>query len=244
MPKTILNEATINDYAHYAKALMLHREVTVRSRDPHGVLEATRPKFTGEHGGKMRISANGGREYITLRSTEEGVEKVVKLPLRASNIDNYTRRLCAVNTSSRVDDTNPIGWEIKAFYRYAKTERPRSFSVTDDHDRVLKHITDYVETTKGGVVCITEARKIVFRAMFEIGVLPEDSDELIGALNFGNYHKDIAALTCPKDVGGSNVIKKANEHSGSSKGDVLAIVIFLLVVALGVTIGLSYFINH
>lgn len=244
MPKTILDEATINDYAHYAKALMLHREVTVKSRDPHGVLEATRPKFAGEHGGKMRINTNGGREYITLCSTEDGVEKVVKLPLRASNIDNYTRRLCAVNTSSRVDDTNPIGWEIKAFYRYAKTERPRSFSATDDHDRVLKHITDYIATTKGGVVSITEARKIVFRAMFEIGVLPENNDELIEALNFGDYRKDIAALAYPKDTGNSNVPDKNNEHSGSSKGDVLVIAIFLLVVVLAVMFGLSYSINH
>lgn len=244
MPKTIQDEPTINAYTHYAKALMLHRRVTVKSRDPHGVLEATRPKFTGEHGGKMRINTNGVREYITLRSTEEGVEKVVKLPLRASNIDNYTRRLCAVNTSSRVDDTNPIGWEIKAFYRYVKTERPKSFSVTDDQDRVLKQITDYVATTEGGVVSDAEARKIVLQAMFEVGVLPEDNDELIGALEFGGYQEDMAALTCLEHVGSSNALEKANEHSGSSKGDVLAILIFLLVVAIGVTFGLSYFMNH
>lgn len=244
MPKTILNEATISDYALYAKALMLHREVTVKSRDPHGVLEATRPKFTGEHGGKMYIIAKGGREYITLSSTEEGAGKVVRLPLRASNIDNYIRRLCAVSTLSRVDDTNPIGWEIKAFYRYAKTWRPRGFSVTDDHDRVLEQITDYVATTKGGVISLSEARKIVFRAMFEVGVLPEDNDELIGALKFGDYQKDMAALTCPEHAGASNALEKANEHSGSSKGDALTILIFLLVVVIGVTLGLSYFINH
>lgn len=244
MPKTIQDEPTINAYTHYAKALMLHRRVTVKSRDPHGVLEATRPNFTGEHGGKMRISTNGVREYITLRSTEEGVEKVVKLPLRASNIDNYTRRLCAVNTSSRVDDTNPIGWEVKAFYRYVKTGRPKSFSVTDDQDRVLKQITDYVATTKGGVVSDAEARKIVFQAMFEVGVLPEDNDELIGALEFGDYQEDMVALTCLEHAGCSNALEKANELSGSSMGDALAILIFLLVVAIGVTLGLSYFISH
>lgn len=243
MPKTILDEATINDYAHYAKALMLHREVTVKSRDPHGVLEVTRPKFTSEHGGKMRILSNGGREYITLCSTEEDIVKAVGLPLRASNIDNYIRRLCAVNTSSRVDDTNPIRWELEAFYRYAKTTRPRGFLVTDDHDRVLKHITDYVETSKGGVVSIAEARKIVFRAMFEVGVLPEDNGELIDALVFGNYRKDIAALTYPKDAGSSDVSEKTNEHSGSSGGELLPIVIFLVVV-LGVMLGLAYFLSH
>lgn len=173
MPKTIQDEPTINAYTHYAKALMLHRRVTVKSRDPHGVLEATRPNFTGEHGGKMRISTNGVREYITLRSTEEGVEKVVKLPLRASNIDNYTRRLCAVNTSSRVDDTNPIGWEVKAFYRYVKTGRPKSFSVTDDQDRGSSKSPIMLQPLRAALLVTQRRVKSFFRQCLKLGCYPK-----------------------------------------------------------------------
>lgn len=246
MSKTILDEATINSYIHYAKALMLHRAVAVRRSDYQGILKDTRPKFTGELGGKMCIKINQGEDCATLSSVEDGSSKEISLPLEAQDAHAYLCKLGILNTPKQIGNpmTNPAEWQVKRFYEYPKAERPESFSVDDDYDRVLKHITDYVETTKGGAVSIAEARKIVFQAMFKIGVLPENSDELFNALKFGDYHKDIAALTCPKDTGGSNVSEKTNEHSGSSKGGMLPIPVFLLVVVLGINIGLLYFLSH
>lgn len=241
MRKATLDEAMMNDYAHYAKALMLHRSATVNSSDYQGILADTRPKFTGAHGGKMHIKTEKGGDCVTLHSVEDGVKKEITLPLKAKHTGGYLRKLGILNTPAQIGNpmTDPIEWQVKRFYEYPKAERPESFSVTDDYDRVLKHITDYVESTKGGVVSITEARKIVFQAMFDADVLPEDNDELIDALNFGDYAKDMAALTCPPNAKNSNTAGNTEEP-----GEGLALGVFLLIVVILIIMAVSYFMHH
>lgn len=241
MRKATLDEAMMNDYAHYAKALMLHRAVAVKGSNYQRILEDTRPKVTGENGGKMHIKTEMGGGCVTLHSVEDGAKKEITLPVKAKDAGAYLRKLGILNTPTQVGNpmTDPIEWQVKRFYEYPKAERPESFSVTDDYDRVLKHITDYVESTKGGVVSITEARKIVFRAMFEVGVLPADNDELIDALNFGDYAKDMAALTCPPSAKNSNTAGIVEEP-----GEGLALGIFLLIVVILIVMTVSYFTNH
>lgn len=241
MRKTTLDEAMMNDYAHYAKALMLHRSATVNSSDYQRILADTRPKFTGENGGKMRIKTEKGGDSVTLHSVEDGVKKEITLPLNAKDTHKYLRKLGILNTPTQIGNpmTDPVEWQVNRFYRYPKAERPESFSVTDDYDRVLKHITDYVESTKGGVVSITEARKIVFQAMFDAGVLPTDNEELIDALNFGDYAKDMAALTCPPSVKNSNTAGNVEEP-----GEGLALGVFLFIVVVLIVMAVSYFTHH
>lgn len=82
-----------------------------------------------------------------------------------------------------------------------RSERPKYFSVRDDRDRVLKRITEYVETTQGGAISLEEAEEIVLKAMLSIGVLPAqgwDNEQLIGYLDFSDYSQEIAALKPPK----------------------------------------------
>lgn len=82
-----------------------------------------------------------------------------------------------------------------------RSERPKYFTVKDDRDRVLKWITEYVETTQGGAISFEEAEEIVLKAMLSIGVLPAqgwDNEQLIGYLDFSDYSQEIAALKPPK----------------------------------------------
>ena len=99
-----------------------------------------------------------------------------------------------------------------------RSERPKYFTVKDDRDRVLKWITEYVETTQGGAISFEEAEEIVLKAMLSIGVLPAqgwDNEQLIGYLDFSDYSQEIAALKPPKKPKKPKEPKKPKKPKGA-----------------------------
>ena len=115
----------------------------------------------------------------------------------------YLRHLWSYNTIQLPYTPLPddISRALREFHSMPRSERPKYFTVRGDRDRVLKRITEYVETTQGGAISLEEAEEIVLKAMLSIGVLPAqgwDNEQLIGYLDFSDYSQEIAALKPPK----------------------------------------------
>lgn len=203
MARTALDYSIIKSCAQYAQALMLMVGVAKQVPSFKSTLKDIYPRFVEEGGGEMHIHLGEYGYSLDLTSTENGIHKEIQLPLKTTEPKDYLRHLWAYNTHQLPYTPLPdsISEAISEFHSMPSSERPKYFSVRDDRDRVLKRITEDVETTQGGAISLEEAEEIVLKAMLSIGVLPAqgwDNEQLIGYLDFSDYSQEIAALKPPK----------------------------------------------
>jgi hypothetical protein len=203
MAKSTLDYSVINSCAQYAQALMLMVGVAKQVPAFKSTLKDIYPRFVEEGGGEMHIHLGEYGYSLHLTSTENGIHKKIQLPLKTTEPKDYLRHLWAYNTHQLPYTPLPdsISEAISEFHSMPSSERPKHFAVRDDRDRVLKRITEYIDTTQGGAISLEEAEEIVLKAMLSIGVLPAqgwDNEQLIGYLDFSDYSQEIAALKPPK----------------------------------------------
>lgn len=149
----------------------------------------------------MRIHLGEYGYSLHLTSRENGIPKEIRLPLETTEPAKYLRHLWSYNTLQLPYTPLPdaISRALSEFHSKPSSERPKYFSVKNDRDRVLKWVTKHVETTQGGAISLEEARKIVLKAMVEVGVLSESEEGIIESLLFTDYKEDIEALEPPKE---------------------------------------------
>lgn len=203
MTRTTLDYSIIKSCAQYTQALMLMVGVAKQVPSFKSTLKDIYPRFVEEGGGEMHIHLGEYGYSLHLTSTENGVQKSIRLPLEMTEPAKYLRHLWSYNTIQLPYTPLPddISRALREFHSMPRSERPKYFAVRDDRDRVLKWITEYVETTQGGAISLEEAEEIVLKAMLSIGVLPAqgwDNEQLIGYLDFSDYSEEIAALKPPK----------------------------------------------
>lgn len=203
MARTTLDYGIIKSCAQYAQALMLMVGVAKQVPSFKSTLKDIYPRFVEEGGGEMHIHLGEYGYSLHLTSTENGVQKSIRLPLEMTEPAKYLRHLSSYNTHKLPYTPLPstISDAISKFHSKPSSERPKYFSVRNDRDRVLKRITEYVETTQGGAISFEEAEEIVLKAMLKVGILPAqdwDNEQLIGYLDFSDYSQEIAALKPPK----------------------------------------------
>lgn len=203
MARTTLDYGIIKSCAQYAQALMLMVGVAKQVPSFKSTLKDIYPRFVEEGGGEMHIHLGEYGYSLHLTSTENGVQKSIRLPLEMTEPAKYLRHLWSYNTIQLPYTPLPddISRALREFHSMPRSERPKYFTVRGDRDRVLKRITEYVETTQGGAIAFEEAEEIVLKAMLSIGVLPAqgwDNEQLIGYLDFSDYSQEIAALKPPK----------------------------------------------
>jgi hypothetical protein len=203
MARTALDYSIIKSCAQYAQALMLMVGVAKQVPSFKSALKDIYPRFVEEGGGEMHIHLGEYGYSLDLSSTENGIHKEIQLPLETTEPKDYLRHLWAYNTHQLPYTPLPdsISEAISEFHSMPNSERPKYFAVRDDRDRVLKRITEYIDTTQGGAISLEEAEEIVLKAMLSVGVLPTqgwDNEQLIGYLDFSDYSQEIAALKPPK----------------------------------------------
>lgn len=174
MARTTLDYGIIKSCAQYAQALMLMVGVAKQVPSFKSTLKDIYPRFVEEGGGEMHIHLGEYGYSLHLTSTENGVQKSIRLPLEMTEPAKYLRHLWSYNTIQLPYTPLPddISRALREFHSMPRSERPKYFTVKDDRDRVLKWITEYVETTQGGAISFEEAEEIVLKAMLSIGVLP------------------------------------------------------------------------
>lgn len=217
MRRATLNESKIALYAYYTQALMLMTGIASQVPEFRRTFKDIYPQFVDEGGEKMRLSLGDFKCYVTVNSSQDGIQKEINLPLEPTESHDYLRHLASYNIRKMMYDPMPntISDALSKFYSKQKSERPKYFCVEDDGDRVLKRITEYVATTKGGNITRKQAQKIVLSAMFDAGVLPASDwkftdQHLIKCVRFSDYQKDVKALKPPRDS------KKLISTSGES----------------------------
>lgn len=215
MARTALDYSIIKSCAQYAQALMLMVGVAKQVPSFKSTLKDIYPRFVEEGGGEMHIHLGEYGYSLDLTSTENDIHKEIQLPLKTTEPKDYLRHLWAYNTHQLPYTPLPddISRALREFHSMPRSERPKYFTVKDDRDRVLKWITEYVETTQGGAISLEEAEEIVLKAMLSIGVLPAqgwDNEQLIGYLDFSDYSEEIAALKPPKKPKKPKPPKKSN----------------------------------
>lgn len=220
MTRTTLGHSVINSCAQYAQALMLMVGVAKQVPSFKSTLKDIYPRFVEEGGGEMHIHLGEYGYSLHLTSTENGVQKSIRLPLEMTEPAKYLRHLWSYNTIQLPYTPLPddISRALREFHSMPLSERPKYFSVRDDRDRVLKRITEYVETTQGGAISLEEAEEIVLKAMLSIGVLPAqgwDNEQLISYLDFSDYSQEIAALKPPKKPKKPKEPKKPKKPKGA-----------------------------
>ncbi len=203
MARTTLDYGIIKSCAQYAQALMLMVGVAKQVPSFKSTLKDIYPRFVEEGGGEMHIHLGEYGYSLHLTSTENGVQKSIRLPLEMTEPAKYLRHLWSYNTIQLPYTPLPddISRALREFHSMPRSERPKYFTVRGDRDRVLKRITEYVETTQGGTISLEEAEEIVLKVMLSIGVLPAqgwDNEQLIGYLDFSDYSQEIATLKPPK----------------------------------------------
>lgn len=205
MHRATLNESTIKFYAYYTQALMLMTGIANQVPEFQRTFKDIYPQFVDEGGEKMRLSMDEYKCDITVSSSKDGIYKEINLPLKPAEPHDYLRHLASYNIRKMMYDPMPdtISDALSKFYSKQKSERPKYFCVEDDGDKVLKQITEYVATTKGGNISLEQAQKIVLGAMLDVGVLPVSDyrfteSHLIECLSFSDYQKDVKALKPPK----------------------------------------------
>lgn len=203
MARTALDYSIIKSCAQYTQALMLMVGVAKQVPSFKSTLKDIYPRFVEEGGGEIHIHLGEYGYSLHLTSTENGVQKSIRLPIEMTEPAKYLRHLWSYNTIQLPYTPLPddISRALREFHSMPRSERPKYFTVKDDRDRVLKWITEYVETTQGGAISFEEAEEIVLKAMLSIGVLPAqgwDNEQLIGYLDFSDYSQEIAALKPPK----------------------------------------------
>lgn len=202
MLRSTLNDATIEECAHYTQAIMLMVGVAKQVPEFRRTFKDIYPRFVDEGGGAIHVSLGEYGLSLNLKSRENGIPKEIQLPLKTTEPTDYLRHLWAYNTHqlpyTPLPDT--ISKSLSEFHSMPSSERPKYFSVNNNRDRVLKWVTEHVETTQGGAISLEEARKIVLKAMVEVGVLPENArdEELIYFLSLSDYSQEVAALKPPK----------------------------------------------
>lgn len=205
MRRATLNESKIKLYSYYAQALMLMTGIANQVPEFWWTFKKIYPRFVDKGGEKMRLSISDFKCYVTVNSSKDGIYKEINFPLSPTDSRNYLRHLASYNMRKKMYDPMPddITEALYDFRHNRKSERPRYFCVEDDGDRVLKRITEYVATTKGGNISLEQAKKIVLSAMLDVGVLPASDwrfteSYLIECLSFSDYQKDVKALKPPK----------------------------------------------
>lgn len=205
MRRATLNESKIELYSYYAQALMLMTGIANQVPEFWWTFKKIYPRFVDKGGEKMRLSISDFKCYVTVNSSKDGIYKEINFPLSPTDSRNYLRHLASYNMRKKMYDPMPddITEALYDFRHNRKSERPRYFCVEDDGDRVLKRITEYVATTKGGNISLEQAKKIVLSAMLDVGVLPASDwrfteSYLIECLSFSDYQKDVKALKPPK----------------------------------------------
>lgn len=202
MRRSALSDATIEDCAHYTQAIMLMVGIAKQVPQFKSTLKDIYPRFVDEGGGAIHVYLGEYGLSLNLKSRENGIPKEIQLPLKTTEPTDYLRHLWAYNTHqlpyTPLPDT--ISKALSEFHSMPSSERPKYFSARNDRDRVLKWVTEYVETTQGGAISLKEAREIVLKAMVKVGVLPENAreEELIYHLDFSDYSQEVAALKPPK----------------------------------------------
>ena len=220
MARSTLSYTTIKDCAHYTQAIMLMVGIAKQVPSFKSTLKDIYPRFVEEGGGEMHIHLGEYGYSLHLTSTENGVQKSIRLPLEMTEPAKYLRHLWSYNTIQLPYTPLPddISRALREFHSMPRSERPKYFTVKDDRDRVLKWITEYVETTQGGAISFEEAEEIVLKAMLSIGVLPAqgwDNEQLIGYLDFSDYSQEIAALKPPKKPKKPKEPKKPKKPKGA-----------------------------
>ena len=220
MAKSTLDYSVINSCAQYAQALMLMVGVAKQVPAFKSTLKDIYPRFVEEGGGEMHIHLGEYGYSLHLTSTENGIHKKIQLPLKTTEPKDYLRHLWAYNTHQLPYTPLPdsISEAISEFHSMPSSEHPKHFAVRDDRDRVLKRITEYIDTTQGGAISLEEAEEIVLKAMLSIGVLPAqgwDNEQLIGYLDFSDYSQEIAALKPPKKPKKPKEPKKPKKPKGA-----------------------------
>lgn len=238
MRRATLNGSKIELYAYYTQALMLMTGIANQVPEFRRTFKDIYPQFVDEGGEKMWLGLPCFNSYVTIRSSKDGIQKEINFPLSPSEPRDYLRHLASYNIRKMMYDPMPdtISDALSKFYSKQKSEHPKYFCVEDDGDKVLKRITEYVATTKGGNISLEQAQKIVLSAMLDVGVLPASdwrfTDQyLIECLSFSDYQKDVKAL---KPLKGS---KKLFSTSGEVEGvtrehDPKSIAITWVVIAL------------
>lgn len=218
MRRSTLSDATIEDCAHYTQAIMLMVGIAKQVPEFRRTFKDIYPRFVDEGGGAIHVYLGEYGLSLNLKSRENGIPKEIQLPLKTTEPTDYLRHLWAYNTRqlpyTPLPDT--ISEALSEFHSMPSSERPKCFSVKNDRDRVLKWVTEHVETTQGGAISLEEAREIVLKAMVKVGVLPENAreEELIYHLDFSDYSQEVVTLKPPKK---SKVKAKAKKDYGNRK---------------------------
>lgn len=213
MRRSTLSDATIEDCTHYTQAIMLMVGISRQVPEFRRTFKDIYPRFVDEGGGAIHVYLGEYGLSLNLKSRENGIPKEIQLPLKTTEPTDYLRHLWAYNTHqlpyTPLPDT--ISKALSEFQSMPSSERPKYFSVKNDRDRVLKWVTEHVETTQGGAISLKEAREMVLKAMVEVGVLPQNArdEELIYFLSLGDYSQEVAALKPPKK---SKVKKVTKNH--------------------------------
>lgn len=216
MLRSTLNDATIEECAHYTQAIMLMVGIARQVPEFRRTFKDIYPRFVDEGGGAIHVYLGEYGLSLNLKSRENGIPKEIQLPLKTTEPTDYLRHLWAYNTHqlpyTPLPDT--IGKALSEFHSMPSSERPKYFSVKNDRDRVLKWVTEHVETTQGGAISLEEAREIVLKAMVEVGVLPQNArdEELIYFLSLSDYSQEVAALKPPKKPKVKGKAKKKHEN--------------------------------
>lgn len=161
MARSTLSYTTIKDCAHYTQAIMLMVGIAKQVPSFKSTLKDIYPRFVEEGGGEMHIHLGEYGYSLHLTSTENGVQKSIRLPLEMTEPAKYLRHLWSYNTIQLPYTPLPddISRALREFHSMPRSERPKYFTVKDDRDRVLKWITEYVETTQGGAISFEEAEE-------------------------------------------------------------------------------------
>lgn len=243
MRRATLNDSKIEFYAYYTQALMLMTGIANQVPEFRRTFKDIYPQFVDEGGEKMRLSMDEYKCDITVSSSQDGIYKEINLPLKPAEPRDYLRHLASYNIRGMMYDPMPetISDALSKFYSKQKSERPKYFCVEDDGDRVLKRITEYVATTKGGNITRKQAQKIVLSAMFDAGVLPASDwkftdQHLIECVRFSDYQKDVKALKPPR--GSKKLISTSGkpEWGTQERIDPKSVAITWVVIALVMTL--------
>lgn len=239
MRRATLNESKIELYAYYAQSLMLMTGIVNQVPEFWWTFKKIYPRFVDKGGEKMRLSISDFKSYVTVNSSRDGIYKEINFPLSPTDSRNYLRHLASYNMRKKMYDPMPdtITEALYDFRHNRKSERPRYFCVEDDGDRVLKRITEYVATTKGGNISLEQAKKIVVSAMLDVGVLPASDwrftdQHLIECVRFSDYQKDVKALKPPR--GSKKLISTSGESGWGTQEriDPKSVAITWIVIAL------------
>lgn len=216
MRRSTLSEATIEDCAHYTQAIMLMVGIAKQVPQFKSTLKDIYPRFVDGGGGEIHVHLGKYGLSLHLKSRENGIPKEIQLPLKTTEPTDYLRHLWAYNTHQLPYTPLPgtISKALSEFHSMPSSERPKYFSVKNNRDRVLKWVTEHVETTQGGAISLEEAREIVLKAMVEVGVLPQNArdEELIYFLSLSDYSQEVAALKPPKKPKVKGKAKKKHEN--------------------------------